>query len=892
MNIGSVWHRWDLHYHTPSSYDYKNKSKTNEVLVQELLDDGVSGVAVTDHHIIDFERIKALNSIANGKIKFLRGIEITSELGGSESIHFIAIFPDSLAEDEIRDSFLVPLGITKEKIERDNTLYFKAISYELFFKCAKSLGALTSIHAGKKTNSIENIKNWCRTKQDFKQTLLERIDILETSKRSDFTDYTDIVFKDIGKICPIVVCSDYHSEYKYREYNASGSTPPTLKLRDATWIKSDLTFEGLKQIVFEPELRVRVQEPNPADEKYGIKLQSISIDKCKLFNPQEVTFNPDMIAIIGEKGSGKTALLDIVSYVLGDSRQDSTSFIQRAKNELKGAEATYKIYGNSAETVAFLKQLENLRCKYINPSKLTEFCEDENAMQSFIRSIILNDEILNEVSKIKQNELDIQSALLKIEALDREIAIKPSLQTQIITLQDNIKLTENNKPELPSADTSLTDKFSVLSNTIETKQHELETIKSMHGQTVWFNNNRESILQDSMESFRQSIFQQFKLPIPYEKFKILSKYDDETVQCLEEESVALNERKEKLTQELDVCIKEYDSIKTTIFKNVEAQKQYEQWLAYLSKLKQELQKLLDKATDLTKKEEERNNIFEQCIQYFIENIRCKKLLFNYYGELKSELAQQIGNEDKNKITFIPIKKIQTANVQAALESVLSFKSVNEESLKKSIETKYQKVLDKVLEADDEKIREHVITLINLFISNDNKNLYAKQIEPKIFKAGHGYIDLYKIAFTDFVDINYSIQFNSIPMEQLSSGQKGIVLMKLLLRLDKSTDPLLIDQPEDNLDNKSVYDQLVEEFKRIKQRRQLLIATHNPNLVVNTDAEQIIVAEYRKKEKTGYISYTAGSIEDKDVREKICRILEGGKDAFINRERRYDFTTNS
>ncbi len=117
-------------------------------------------------------------------------------------------------------------------------------------------------------------------------------------------------------------------------------------------------------------------------------------------------------------------------------------------------------------------------------------------------------------------------------------------------------------------------------------------------------------------------------------------------------------------------------------------------------------------------------------------------------------------------------------------------------------------------------------------------------------------------------------------------------MKLLLRLDKSTDPLLIDQPEDNLDNKSVYDQLVEEFKRIKQRRQLLIATHNPNLVVNTDAEQIIVAEYRKKEKTGYISYTAGSIEDKDVREKICRILEGGKDAFINRERRYDFTTNS
>ena len=888
MNIGSIWHRWDLHYHTPSSYDYKNKSKTNEMLVNELLEDGVSGVVVTDHHVIDFDRIKALNSIANGEIKFLRGIEITSELGGSESIHFIAIFPDSLEEDEIRDGFLVPLGITAEKIERDCSLCYKAISYESFIKCAKNLGALTSIHAGKKTNSIENIKNWCRTKQDFKQILLERIDILETSKRSDFTDYTDIVFKDIGKICPIVVCSDYHSEYEYREYNASGKTPPTLKLRDATWIKSDLTFEGLKQIIFEPELRVRVQEPNPTDEKYGIKLQSLSIDKCKLFNSQEIMFNPDMIAIIGEKGSGKTALLDIVSYVLGDSRQDSTSFIQRAKNELRVAEATYNIYGNSKETVTFLKQLENLRCKYINPSKLTEFCEDENAMQDFIKSIILNDEILKEVSIIKQNELDIQSALLKIEALDREIAIKPSLQGQISTLQDKIKLTENSKPEIPSRDTSLTERFSSLTATIEIKRKELDAIKSIHGQLVWFNSNRESILIDNIENLRKSIFQQFSLSIPYEKFKIRSNYDNETIQSLETESIVLNEKKEKIAQELDAYLKEYDSIKTIIFKNAEAQKQYEQWLSYLSELKQELQKLTEKEILLANTEEERNKLFEQCLQDYIENIRCKKLLFNYYGTLKNELAQQIGNENKNKITFIPIKKIQTNSVQFALESILSFKSVNEETLKKNIETKYQKILDKVLDSEDEKIHENVLSLINLFISNDNKNLYAKQIEPKIFKAGHSYIDLYKIAFTDFIDINYSIQFNGIPMEQLSSGQKGIVLMKLLLRLDKSTDPLLIDQPEDNLDNKSVYDQLVEEFKRIKLKRQLLIATHNPNLVVNTDAEQIIVAEYCKRDRTGYISYTAGSIENKDIREKICRILEGGKDAFINRERRYDF----
>lgn len=133
MNIGSIWHRWDLHYHTPSSYDYKNKAKTNEVLVQELLDDGVSGVAVTDHHVIDFGRINSLNTIANGKIKFLRGIEITSELGGSESVQFIAIFPETLMDDEIRDQFLSPLGITAERIARDGNLCYKAILYHMFW---------------------------------------------------------------------------------------------------------------------------------------------------------------------------------------------------------------------------------------------------------------------------------------------------------------------------------------------------------------------------------------------------------------------------------------------------------------------------------------------------------------------------------------------------------------------------------------------------------------------------------------------------------------------------------------------------------------------------------------------------------------------------------------
>lgn len=95
MTKGSEWRIWDLHLHTPASYDYKDKSVTNEEIVNELVENGVSVVAITDHNIIDVERINELRQLGVSKgLYVLPGIELCSELGGSESVHFIGIFPE------------------------------------------------------------------------------------------------------------------------------------------------------------------------------------------------------------------------------------------------------------------------------------------------------------------------------------------------------------------------------------------------------------------------------------------------------------------------------------------------------------------------------------------------------------------------------------------------------------------------------------------------------------------------------------------------------------------------------------------------------------------------------------------------------------------------------
>jgi hypothetical protein len=142
--------------------------------------------------------------------------------------------------------------------------------------------------------------------------------------------------------------------------------------------------------------------------------------------------------------------------------------------------------------------------------------------------------------------------------------------------------------------------------------------------------------------------------------------------------------------------------------------------------------------------------------------------------------------------------------------------------------------------------------------------------------------------TDHIAIEYGINYDGIDIRKLSPGTRGIVLLLLYLALDDVDDrPLIIDQPEENLDPKSVYDELVPLFQAAKRKRQVIIVTHNANLVINADADQVIVAEVGAQTTSGLppISYHSGGLEESAIRRIVCDILEGGELAFRDRARR-------
>ena len=142
--------------------------------------------------------------------------------------------------------------------------------------------------------------------------------------------------------------------------------------------------------------------------------------------------------------------------------------------------------------------------------------------------------------------------------------------------------------------------------------------------------------------------------------------------------------------------------------------------------------------------------------------------------------------------------------------------------------------------------------------------------------------------TDHIAIRYGIDYDGVDIRKLSPGTRGIVLLLLYLALDDSDNrPLVIDQPEENLDPKSVFDELVHLFIEAKAHRQVIMVTHNANLVINTDADQIIIADAGPHPHGSLppISYRSGGLENAEIRKAVCDILEGGEGAFQERARR-------
>ena len=233
---GSEWHKWDLHLHTASSYDSPYKAEdADELLCKALKENEISAVAITDHFKIDKDRIKHLREL-EPDIVFFPGVELRTDKGAN-NLHLILIFSDKSDIDTLSADFDAIMIRTNSKAKGSNdTIYWL---FEDIVEFCKAHNGLLSIHAGKKTNGMDKeISNALPVKEAIKAEIANSVDFFEVGRKQDIDDYYKHVFKVVDEK-PIILCSDCHDPRNYTS-------------KENLWIKGNLTFEGLKQCIYQP----------------------------------------------------------------------------------------------------------------------------------------------------------------------------------------------------------------------------------------------------------------------------------------------------------------------------------------------------------------------------------------------------------------------------------------------------------------------------------------------------------------------------------------------------------------------------------------------------------------------------------------------------------------
>lgn len=249
-------------------------------------------------------------------------------------------------------------------------------------------------------------------------------------------------------------------------------------------------------------------------------------------------------------------------------------------------------------------------------------------------------------------------------------------------------------------------------------------------------------------------------------------------------------------------------------------------------------------------------------------------------ESYTRLIEQKWNEFKGNGTSIDPKK------KELLDLIL------QENLNVSVDVHFDscKMYNLLLEKLDGRSynEEKLKKILNIETLNDFYDFISQTTDHNIFSSEikndlrGRLLELYFKRYTQFIshDINVTLAGKSIT--KLSFGQQGTIYLRLQIAANMFSETIIYDQPEDDLDNSFITSELISIFKTIKQYRQIIIVSHNANLVVNSDTEQVIIAQ----NEDGQLKYISGSLEDPDINNAVCQILEGGKFAFEKRERRY------
>ncbi len=961
LSRGSEWNKWDLHVHTPSSILRNDFGSDWDDYVQRLfkkaLEQGIKAIGITDYFSIDgYKKLKQdylskpskmeelfsdteIDEIRN--ILILPNIEFRLEkfVSGSpkeldklnRKLNYHVLLSNEIAIEDIEDNFLKQIQFhynanTGEEVEKRSLTRSNLESLgrrlksehppfssksDLFIgmMCAavdesKITQLLkSSIFKGKYLvgpNPDEDLSkvSWNSQGHNTRKNLIKQSHFMFSSNegticfmRGEFHDSQEAFAKEFGGIKPCLWGSDAHD---FESLFAPSENRHT-------WIKSDLSFGGLKQVTYDPKSRVAIQELCPQKKPSYQTIKEVRfVDNRDIpeFSDNWIPISKDLTTIIGGKSSGKSLLLNHIakSINFGEVRENcKTSHSPMYENLDNTSNFDFWVKWDNNEVSKLSSKESSKPITYIPQLYINHLSEDDgrNKLNSIIKDILCQhddfkikiDNIEHEISEKKQEIFQhigvyyaLRSTFRDLKNERDKVGNKKSIEAEIISLKT--KIDEIKRKSGFTEEEASFYKYSL--NRLDSLESRKKFINSALRNAIHIKSSAAKKSNSIYEGLRRQIFAEEMLP---------------------KTSNYINSLFSFYSEEIEEAIRRADDKVSTRIAHLPD---------LIERLEDKISKLKSKIKPLANKFEDQKLINQLQNQLQTESDKIVKI-----GEIEQKV-QSVKDQGKETRELIVSNYAELMDLYfQATEEISDRKNQPDNGL--YITGKIElisEVIDEFVNSFDR--RSNMRDLLGSLIDNDGSYVFSQEHHlgniAEIFerlrkdvpniKKGITEEQVVKKLFTDCFRIRYQVIQNGDEITSMSPGKRGLVLLNLILFLSNSTHPILIDQPEDNLDNRTIYEQLNDFVRLRKSTRQIILVTHNANLVVSSDAENVVVANQNgqlvgKDNKSYKFEYCSGAIENsfekpeaegllnqKGIRQHICEILEGGILAFKERERKY------
>lgn len=943
---GSEWRRWDLHVHSPLSIlnnqfpKLENGQPDWDSYVSALEAKPIAVYGITDYFTIDGYKVLRDKQVKENRLKGVRllpNIEfrldkfLTPRDGDNTSkrLNFHVLFSDEVSWQDIEDHFLHDLNFAYEqnptdtaKQKRLKPANLEALGKQLkaedgsFAGSALEVGAMTAVVKLEDILQVLTASDRFRDRyllllpaehwdqitwggQDHltRKLLLQAAHMVMASNpktiswclgREPYTAGSDNFIKEFGTLKPCVHGSDAHSipfighpcaKRGDNTHDCGENAAVGCELRNF-WVKADPTFEGLRQLLYEPFDRVKIQASDPTNPKSIFSLRRMTIHQVELndeltMSDVDISLNRDLVAVIGGKGSGKTAFVDLLADAFMDreNSDDRNSFVRRIADSPNKLEFTIEFANGStfSKTLGDEQFVDSSSIVYIAQGELERYIDENSDLNQYIHRLIFNS------TPVKDT----------VDAFDYD-----SLDSRAKSLQADLDAKNGSIIQLEKATAkTVLDEIEKVSKQVKAESEDVfQRIAALEAQlskeTIDENTKRQEEVGKT-KAARDSLIRARDLAND-----ALRQIDTElaAVSVIVEELNTLigalglgNQLPAPEYPDRQRLVDLRTTIESKLRDTVIAIEKEEQKIKQLAEELKEHNKLLARRKELSAKDValgQQSKLFEEKRRTLVAECGNRtKLLRELLATTVAQRTQyakviSVFTQAKEPIlTDLDFQARVSFNAESFLshmEGLLDNRQVEVMGTAKlpSVFTPLTALLTQLVAGDD--VITNIVAEIDR-LAGDLKSKLKKVITPD---------QLYKALYRSYLSVHPVVQYKQTSLDRLSLGQKATVLIKIYLAEGET--PIIIDSHDDHLDNEYIMDELVGAIRHAKSHRQVIVASNNGNVVVNSDAEQLVVAQ----RKDGVISYDCGSLEDPGIRNKALRVLEGGSDAFKKRQEKY------